>query len=156
MICQGCERDLPESVFPERKDNSGRKRPYCPECKNRDAKARYDFYRRTSPFKHKATRAKSRSQHLKVPYDLDADYLESIWTDRCPVLGTEIFINEKSRTDESAAELDRIVPERGYVKGNVAFLSRRANRLKNNVTSEELHKLYLWLKDKEDNGSNTN
>lgn len=50
------------------------------------------------------------------------------------------------RKDESAAELDRLVPALGYVKGNVAFISRRINRLKNDATLQELERLVEWLK----------
>lgn len=67
----------------------------------------------------------------------------------CPVFGIEISITEKDRSDEFAAELDRFVPALGYVKGNVMFLSRRANRLKNNVTTKELKQLIKWMEDYE-------
>ena len=67
----------------------------------------------------------------------------------CPVLGVEISITEKDRSDEFAAELDRFEPDKGYVKGNVTFLSRRANRLKNNVTAVELKQLLTWMEHRE-------
>lgn len=61
------------------------------------------------------------------------------------MLGVEIHLYDTDRTDEFAAELDRFTPELGYVKGNVAFLSRRANRLKNNTTTHELRQLLNWM-----------
>lgn len=149
MICQSCQQELPDECFAERKDNSGRRRPYCGGCRNNVERARYDYHKRTQPFKLRASRAKTRARGCGVPYDLDADYLQSIWTGFCPVFGCEIFLFDRDRSDELAAELDRIVPALGYVKGNVAFLSRRANRLKNNVTSKELLQLYNWLKEQE-------
>lgn len=133
-----------------RNDRSGKYRPYCKQCARDAQKARYSRHKRHSPFKLKASRARSRSQFLKVPFDLDAEYLESIWTGVCPVLGVSISITEKDRSDEFAAELDRFVPALGYTKGNVAFLSRRANRLKNNVTTKELEQLIEWMKKYED------
>jgi len=151
MICQGCNKDLPASNFPLRKDVKSKevRRPYCNACRNEIERARYRHHKRTAPFKLKASRAKARAARLKVPFDLDPEYLESIWTGVCPVFNCEIYLFDRSRNDEQAAELDRIVPSLGYVKGNVAFLSRRANRLKNNVTSFELLQLYNWLKEQE-------
>ena len=120
-------------------------RPYCKQCARDGQRARYVAHKRNSPFKAKATRARSRSQFLRVPFDLTPEYLESIWTGVCPVLGIPISITEKDRSDEFAAELDRFVPALGYVQGNVTFLSRRANRLKNNVTTKELKQLIEWM-----------
>lgn len=148
-ICQSCDIEKLESDFPIRKDKKGILRPYCNECAKNIAKARYEYHRKNNPFLHKSTRARSRSQYLKVPYDLDKNYLESIWTGICPVFGIEIFINEKNRVDESAAELDRFIPELGYTKGNVTFLSRRANRLKNCASLQELESLVNWMKNNE-------
>lgn len=144
-ICQCCRKDLPITEFPKRSDRSGRYRPYCKECARDGQRARYAAHKRHSPFKLKLTRARSRSQHLRVPFDLTAEYLESLWTGTCPVLGIPISLSGKSRSDEHAAELDRFYPELGYVKGNVTFLSRRANRLKNNTTTTELRKLLDWM-----------
>lgn len=76
---------------------------------------------------------------------MDAEYLESIWTGRCPALGVELCKNA-DRSDECAAELDRFMPELGYVRGNVTFLSRKANRIKNNCSAEELDKILDWMK----------
>lgn len=145
-ICRGCEESLPLSEFPIRKDRSGKLRPYCRTCVNDITRSRYDRHRRDSPFKLKCTRAKARSKSLNVPFDLTPEYLESIWTGICPVSKQEIFLHERDRSDEYAAELDRFKPELGYVKGNVHFLSRRVNRLKNNVTTKELEELLEWMR----------
>lgn len=150
MLCQGCEIPICVENAVVRNDRSGRTRPYCAYCRNDAQRARYAFYKKTSPFKLRASRLRSAAQHKKVPFNLDAEYLESVWTGKCPVFGHDIHINEKSKDDEYAAEADRVVPSLGYVKGNVVFLSRRANRLKNNVTSLELKQLYDWLKAQED------
>jgi hypothetical protein len=37
--------------------------------------------------------------------------------------------------------LDRLIPELGYVKGNIAVVSTRANTLKRDATPEELMKV---------------
>ena len=143
--CKCCEESKSVDNFPSRYDNSGRIRPYCKECAKDSQKSRYKAHKRDSYFKLKSSRARSRSQYLKVPFDLDAGYLESIWTGFCPVTGVPLEKNT-DRVNETAAELDRLVPEKGYVKGNVAFLSRKINRIKNNSNLIELEKLVEWMK----------
>jgi len=43
--------------------------------------------------------------------------------------------------------LDRVVPNLGYVKGNVHVISWRANSLKKNATIEELEKIIQYMKE---------
>jgi hypothetical protein len=146
MICRGCEEDKPEESFPMRKDYPKHsRRPYCYDCSNNISRARYLRHKSVSPFKLKASRARSRASSIKVPCDIDAEYLESIWTPTCPVLGIPISIATK-RGEDGAAELDRFDPFKGYTKGNVVFLSRKANNLKNQLTLETLELLYSWMK----------
>jgi hypothetical protein len=53
--------------------------------------------------------------------------------DFCPVLGIPLEFREKGKRDNSPS-VDRIVPSKGYVPGNVAVISFLANRLKSNCT----------------------
>lgn len=145
LLCKGCQLNKDDSFFPLRKDRSnGTRRPYCTDCNRDIAKARYNNHKRNSYFKLKASRAKSRAQYLKVPFDLDADYLESIWTDTCPVLGVVLHKYHK-QGDEDSAELDRNIPSLGYVRGNVTFLSRRANRSKQDLSLDEMRAMVKWM-----------
>jgi len=144
MICRGCSEDKETTEFPERKDRSGRLRPYCRECANEIERVRYSTHRKLSPFKHKCVRVKYSAASKGIPYDLTPEYLESIWTGFCPILGAKIEISG-DRYNETVAELDRFIPSKGYVKGNVTFISRRANRFKNNATTEEIRKLLGWM-----------
>ena len=58
--------------------------------------------------------------------------------DRCPVLGIILHKTKRSESRDSAPTLDRIENEKGYIPGNVAVISSRANRIKNNSTPQEL------------------
>lgn len=145
MICRGCQQDKPTVEFPVRKDRSGRLRPYCTSCASNAQRSRYSSHRKNRPFLHRCTRARSRASGLGVPFDLTPEYLESIWTGVCPVLKQPINL-VTDRVSEDAAELDRFSPELGYVKGNVHWLSRKANRIKNNTSVEILESLLEWMK----------
>jgi len=143
--CRCCLEDKLLTEFPIRKDRSGRLRPYCNTCTNSINRSRYKSHSRNQPFKLKATKAKARAKILNIPYNLTAEYLESIWIGVCPVLHKEIYLYEK-QNEEFSAELDRFVPNLGYVKGNVHFLSRKANRIKNNSSIEDIENLLNWMK----------
>lgn len=63
----------------------------------------------------------------------------------CPVLGIPLKMNNKVPQDDSAT-IDRINPNKGYIKGNIVVISSRANKIKSNATQEEIYKTYKWLK----------
>lgn len=46
----------------------------------------------------------------------------------------------------SSPSIDRIIPELGYVRGNIAVISMRANKLKSDATSEELERISAWMR----------
>ena len=52
-----------------------------------------------------------------------------------------------SDTDNSPS-IDRLIPELGYIKGNVNVISLRANIIKNNATKDELIKIANWMESK--------
>jgi hypothetical protein len=54
-------------------------------------------------------------------------------------------IDEKGSI-KSSPSLDRIVPQKGYTKGNVVFISGYANMIKQDATYEEIMKVAKWVK----------
>lgn len=86
---------------------------------------------------------KSECKKKGLPFDLDAEFLESIWTDFCPVFGKAFVRHDK--TSPWCPALDRLDPTKGYVKGNVIWISSRANRIKYDATLDELRQLVRFL-----------
>ena len=88
---------------------------------------------------------KIRAKNKAVPFDIDTDYLQKLFPGdwKCPVLGVELIWGGERNNSPS---LDRILPEMGYVRGNVRFMSDRANRVLNNATLEDLKKVSEYLK----------
>lgn len=56
--------------------------------------------------------------------------------ERCPIFNRP-FERPESGRGPYTPSLDRIDPTKGYIPGNVWFISDRANRVKNNGTAEE-------------------
>lgn len=96
-------------------------------------------------------RAKERAKKRNILFDIDKEYLKSIYpkNNRCPILNIDFqlgFLNEIKKNKDYAPSLDRIIPDKGYVKGNLVIVSFIANRVKNNVSVETLEKIVNFYK----------
>lgn len=87
--------------------------------------------------------AKLRASKRGIPFALTREYLASIMTPNCPVLGTplKVYSGCGRGPRDSSPSLDCIVRERGYVAGNVVWVSHRANRAKSDLALSELFAL---------------
>ena len=88
-------------------------------------------------------RAKSRAKQNNIPFNLTLE--DIIIPDTCPLLGIKIE-STKNKNSPNNPSLDRIIPSKGYVKGNIWIISNRANTLKNDATIQELELLVENLK----------
>ena len=106
------------------------------------------LYYQNNFFKIALARAKKRTKGKDVLFNITAAYLESIFPgdNRCPVFGVEFERGGEGDERNNSPSLDRIVPELGYVEGNVVWISNRANILKRDATWEELQRVAEWLK----------
>ena len=75
--------------------------------------------------------AKSRAKKKDREFNLELSDITI--PERCPILGVLLQYNS-----DYAPSIDRIDSSKGYIKGNVRVISKRANVLKNNATIEEL------------------
>lgn len=93
--------------------------------------------------------SKSRAQNKNIPFTVTLKYLRDTAVDYCPVFGHKFVWGRsrlgKGKTTGDSPSLDRIIPELGYVPGNVVFISHNANRIKNNATEKELYAVADWL-----------
>lgn len=113
----------------------------CKECRS----ANYQDRKNKNPLHTYLIAKRSECKQKGLQFDLTLEYLESIWTDKCPVFGTPMKIGTGSRGDGYNSHLDRIDPLKGYVIGNVAWISGRANRIKYNASADDLRKIADWM-----------
>ena len=95
--------------------------------------------------------ALARARKNNLPFDIDISYLKSIAKQTCPVFGIQLNWgrNPNGSAKSNSPSLDKIIPEWGYIKGNVAIISHIANTIKQNVTYNDLYKVADWLHDQE-------
>ena len=87
---------------------------------------------------------KKRAEEKGITCDLDIDYLLEIFpADKlCPILNFEMeFGGDRNRSPS----VDRLKPGKGYVKGNVAWVSKLANTAKSDLTSKQLRMIADWI-----------
>jgi hypothetical protein len=89
--------------------------------------------------------ARTRAKYKNLAFDLTNEYIKSITPNHCPVLGIELTFGGTKKVSATSASIDRINPDRGYVVGNVAVISSKANIIKSNATADEIRKVADWL-----------
>ena len=98
-------------------------------------KAKY----RANPLKYLIYAAKARAEKLGLDFNLSE--ANTRMPDVCPAFKKPFVVGDRNL----APSIDRIDPRKGYVVGNVAIISFRANRLKMNASLAELKQLVAWL-----------
>jgi hypothetical protein len=87
---------------------------------------------------------------LGIPFNILLEDIEQ--PEYCPVLGIKLNYawggKEGHLRDPSKATIDKVVPNLGYVLGNVFVISWRANKLKSDMTIVELEKIMNYIKEK--------
>ena len=131
MICKNCEKDKPESAFSEHKGcANGYDTSRCKACK----KAAYDWTQQPIE-KRMLNRVRARAKMNGRDFNLTIK--DMAFPEKCPIFDKPFIYGDPDWT----LSIDRIDNDKGYVKGNIVFVSNKANRLKNNATLDDLQKI---------------
>lgn len=170
-ICSKCGRELPLSAFNRGNSLYGR-RSFCRECEHSIqnspeyvARRRKNTLKRRESLEYilKSNNADTDRRHnndtslklclLRVAkqraktkgLDFNIDITDINLPDKCPLLNIPLSSFYGEATNNSYS-IDRIDSSKGYIKGNVWIISKRANTLKGNATLEELEMLVKNLR----------
>lgn len=91
----------------------------------------------------------ARIKREKAKTDFDsivelAMYLKSIAPRKCPVFG-RLFSAGNGSPHAWSPSVDRIVPSRGYIRGNLQIISYKANTMKQDATLGQLIRFAMWI-----------
>ena len=135
MRCKSCDREKPTDAFSKHSQSKG---GYdvsrCKACK----KAKQDWSK-TPLEKRIYNRTKSRAQKKGIPFELELS--DIVLPEVCPVFKKPFIYGDHSWT----YSIDRIVPELGYISGNIMIISNKANMMKSAATVDEIRLLYEWV-----------
>lgn len=166
-ICTKCGKEKPLEEFSKNKQGKYGRRAFCKECEHkiqnsperlarrnelRRLKRENDEYRLARNLKDTETRhnnedsikkalvraAKARAKKKGIPFDITIE--DFTLPEKCPLLEIPLTVGYEN-AQENSYSLDKIIPELGYVKGNVWVISNKANAIKNNASLEELQLL---------------
>lgn len=140
--CSRCEKSKPHTEFRKQyRSGVSFPRAWCRICDNetRNAATKKTPEARLA-WAFRTIRNKCGRQN--IPFDLTFEDFLPIPT-ICPAYKTPM--NYDGDRDQQPT-FDRIIPELGYVKGNVWLISHRANRMKSDGTLAEHEQLVEWLK----------
>lgn len=109
----------------------------CKQCNTERVKAQSDVSKMWR-------RAKNRSVERGMAFDIEKS--DIVIPTHCPILGTELKSHAGSSGGRyNSPSLDKIIPELGYVKGNIQVISDRANKMKADASIKELKLFAEWV-----------
>lgn len=104
----------------------------APHCANR-----LDEY---SQYREYIRRMKRRHRKKNIDFDIDIEYLKDVFEaqgGKCVVTGVDL-IHASNINKNYMASVDRIDSSKGYVRGNIRFVSATVNYAKSDQTEEQL------------------
>jgi len=141
-ICIVCEEMLPYDAFGKDRTLWKGIANQCKKCRKPISKRYYDKWLKDNPEMRMLVSARSRAKRYNYPFDITIE--DIVIPEFCPVLGIKLERNGGS-CNYATPSLDKMIPELGYVKGNINVISWRANWIKQNATLEEITKLVKWM-----------
>jgi hypothetical protein len=132
--CKECVKEACKKYKQNHKDSiNAKKRIWSQSYNNRLDKQPQSMLRR----------ARNRAKKNNIPFDLEIE--DIIIPEVCPILGIPL-IHQKGGVFDNTPSLDKIIPSLGYVKGNVAVISWKANVMKSNLSIDILESILSYIK----------
>lgn len=145
--CSKCKKSKEFSEFHKKKNHKDGRRTRCIPCERED---RLLALKRNPGCEYKRERqrglkdraqymlhgAKGRAKVRNIEFNLTKEDITI--PEYCPILGVKLTVGIMSHQDKYGPSLDRIDNSKGYIKGNVMVISKRANAMKNDASLEEL------------------
>lgn len=100
-------------------------------------------YRLRNPDMQLLINARSRAKRFNLPIDIERS--DIVIPTHCPILGIPLIIS-KGKASNNSPSLDRVDPDRGYVKDNVCVISHKANTMKQGNTVEDFERFIKYIK----------
>lgn len=137
-----------EILAARRQDYVTRREVYLSRAKrwreaNRDAVLEQEKQRRKARVEYRLWHgARKRAIERGLPFTIALTDIKV--PDVCPVLGLKLEVAE-GKVRPNSPTLDRIIPSLGYVPGNIAVISQKANTMKSDAGVAEVRALLAWM-----------
>jgi hypothetical protein len=139
-LCPRCNTEFPITEFTSGRAHDGALRAYCRPC-TRDYSREWT---KNNVARHMVEGARNRAVGRGVPFKLNETDIAI--PSMCPVYGVPLALPGDGPRTVYTATLDRLVPELGYVRGNVRVISWAANMDKRDLTLEKIDRIATYLR----------
>ena len=160
--CPTCKKVLPIKEFYFDKKTKDELFYRCKSCDSDRRKKWRKNNLKSRAISNKYFSLTQRARKKNVPMEITAEYIKNMYPDDmiCPALGIKMErgIGGRPENISNCSSIDRIIPEKGYVPGNVIIVSMKANQIKSNATPDEIIKVgkfYKKLLEEMEDGSET-
>ncbi len=120
--CAKCKKHKPKAAFGLDARNKEGLRSWCKAC----CRKMNQEWRQKNPFRYVAASTRASAKKRGLEYALTPEYLETIYRELCPVLGIPLYwdqLGSSGKRTDNTPSLDRIDNAKGYLPGNVVFIS---------------------------------
>lgn len=148
-ICSKCNQEKPliEFLFGRKGQKYEYRFSYCTLCRKKQLYLNLNNSL-SSFIADKVRRIKIRANEYSIPFDLDLEYVLWLYEKqkgKCIYTLMDLKCSVGKGLTSNSLSFDKIVPEKGYVKGNIVLCSNRANTIKSDQTLDELKEwMPLW------------
>lgn len=111
------------------------------ETRKRNNATRMDRYR-ANPSLYLWRTARHRAKTLGIAFDIEPEDL--VIPEYCPITGDKIDVLVSNYAN--GASVDKVQNDKGYVRGNVRVISRKANRMKGDADLVHLERMIAYMK----------
>lgn len=97
----------------------------------------------------RAVRIMSYARRTNVPVEFKSVgefvlYIREIAPTKCPVFGKKL-VKGKGQSHDWSPSVDKIIPSKGYVRGNIQIISYLANKMKQDASPQQLKQFAQWV-----------
>ena len=139
-ICVSCNKKLELKYFTVR--SKGGRQPNCNKCRHKHEKEIMKADK-TKLFKYLLNRKQQRAISSKIEFNLNTDYLISLYNEqngKCFYTGLNLSILFGGPSDPNNLSIDRVDNSKGYLLDNVVLAINRFNKVKSDLSIEEIKK----------------
>lgn len=151
-LCRACSSELGKERYANNSESEARKQrsrrakrmALDPDVVASEEHVSYWQKKKRDPVGYTLARLRSAAKQKGLAFDLERE--DIFVPEFCPILGLRLAALASGRGREDAPECDRLDARLGYVRGNVMFVSHRANRIKNDGSAAEHERIAAWMR----------
>lgn len=147
ILCSKCKKLKPMNQFQKGRVNTDKQYifSYCNPCRKNQIYSSLNSSI-TLFLKDRYNRLRVRCKKNDIPFELDFEEVLKLWDiQQGKCFYTDVLLTwcvGKGYNFQTALSIDKIVPEKGYISGNVVLCTSRVNTAKSNFALDEIEK---WM-----------